>query len=207
MPESDLQVRPVYRRERDSVEAHLTIVFAVHARYASYSGASRGAHRTSRSGALNGCMPVPLFPGPRPSLIRPRCLSPEIRGARGIFPICWPGPRGHARAMNTATVKPGAPAAGNFEPHSGTDSGYQAGPERRALRRPVHDRMLTGVAAGLAEHFGLDVTIVRVAFVVLAVVGGAGIPLYLAGLLLIPEQGRDQSMAGAFIESRPSRSR
>jgi hypothetical protein len=32
-------------------------------------------------------------------------------------------------------------------------------------------------------------------------------PLYLAGLLLIPEQGRDQSIAGAFIKSRQSRSR
>jgi phage shock protein PspC (stress-responsive transcriptional regulator) len=109
--------------------------------------------------------------------------------------------------MNTAAVNPEAPATGNSGPHSCAESGYQAGPERGALRRPIHDRMLTGVAAGLAEHFGMDVTIVRIAFVVLTVVGGAGIPLYLAGLLLIPEEGRDQSIAGAFIESRRSRSR
>jgi len=66
--------------------------------------------------------------------------------------------------------------------------------------------MLTGVAVGLAEYFGADVTIVRVAFVVLTVVGGAGIPLYLAGLLLIPDAGSDHSIAGSFIESRQSRS-
>jgi len=49
--------------------------------------------------------------------------------------------------------------------------------------------------------------IVRIAFVVLTVVGGAGIPLYLAGLLLIPEEGTDVSIAGSIIESLQSRSR
>jgi hypothetical protein len=34
-----------------------------------------------------------------------------------------------------------------------------------------------------------------------------GIPLYLAGLLLIPEEGSDRSIADAFVESRQSRSR
>jgi phage shock protein PspC (stress-responsive transcriptional regulator) len=109
--------------------------------------------------------------------------------------------------MNTTTVNPEAPATGNFEPRSRTGPRYQAEPERTALRRPVHDRMLTGVADGLAGYFGVDVMIVRVAFVVLTVVGGAGIPLYLAGLLLIPEAGSDQSIAGSFIESRHSQSR
>ena len=109
--------------------------------------------------------------------------------------------------MHTTTVNPEAPATDNSEPHGRAGSGYRAEPERSALRRPLHDRMLTGVTAGLAEYFGMDVTIVRIAFVVLTVVGGAGIPLYLAGLLLIPEKGSDQSIAGAFIASRQSRSR
>ena len=81
------------------------------------------------------------------------------------------------------------------------------GPERTALRRPYQDRMLAGVAAGLARYFGVDVTIVRIAFVVLTVAGGAGIPLYLAGLLLIPDEGSDQSIAASVIESLQSRSR
>ena len=109
--------------------------------------------------------------------------------------------------MSTTTVNPEAPTTDIFEPHSHTEPRYQAEPERTALCRPIHDRMLTGVAAGLAEYFGVDVTIVRVAFVVLTVVGGAGIPLYLAGLLLIPEEGSDQSIAGSIIESLQSRSR
>jgi len=49
--------------------------------------------------------------------------------------------------------------------------------------------------------------IVRIAFVVLTIFSGAGMPLYLAGLLLIPEEGRDQSIAGVFIGSRQPRSR
>jgi phage shock protein PspC (stress-responsive transcriptional regulator) len=110
--------------------------------------------------------------------------------------MCWARSRNHASAMNTTTVNPEAPTTGHFGPHSRTGPGYQAEPERTALRRPIHDRMLTGVATGLAEYFGVDVMIVRVAFVVLTVVGGAGIPLYLAGLLLIPEEGSDRSIAG-----------
>lgn len=93
--------------------------------------------------------------------------------------------------------------------------GLEAGdgpPEHQLGDGPVGEQpgsacLQAGGQRGLAEYFGLDVTIVRIAFVVLAVVGGVGIPLYLAGLLLIPEQGTDQSIAGAFIEPRQSRSR
>jgi phage shock protein PspC (stress-responsive transcriptional regulator) len=65
--------------------------------------------------------------------------------------------------------------------------------------------MVAGVAAGIARYLGADVTIVRIVFVVLAFVGGAGLPLYLAGWLLMPEEGSDQSIAGEFIRSRQSR--
>ena len=79
--------------------------------------------------------------------------------------------------------------------------------DRAALRRPYVGRMLAGVAEGLARYFDVDTTLVRIAFVVLTVAGGAGIPLYLAGLLLIPGEGSDQSIVGALIESLQSRSR
>jgi len=41
------------------------------------------------------------------------------------------------------------------------------------LTRPVNDRMVAGVAAGLARYLGADVTIIRIVLVVLAFVGGA----------------------------------
>lgn len=64
---------------------------------------------------------------------------------------------------------------------------------------------MAGVAAGLARYLGVDQMIVRIAFVVLTVFSGAGIPLYRAGLLLIPEEGSEQSIAGSLIESLRSR--
>ncbi len=66
--------------------------------------------------------------------------------------------------------------------------------------------MLAGVAAGIANYLGADVTAVRIILAVLAVVGGAGVPIYLAGWLLIPEEGSEQSIAGRFFQSRQVRS-
>lgn len=60
--------------------------------------------------------------------------------------------------------------------------------------------MLFGVAEGIAEHFDLDHTVVRLGFVALALAGGIGVPLYVAALLLIPEEGSDRSLANAFVD-------
>jgi phage shock protein PspC (stress-responsive transcriptional regulator) len=84
-------------------------------------------------------------------------------------------------------------------------SASQSHSQAQPLTRPTEDRMVAGVAAGIARYLGADVTIVRIVFVVLAFVGGAGLPLYLAGWLLMPEEGSDQSIAGDFIRSRQSR--
>lgn len=67
--------------------------------------------------------------------------------------------------------------------------------------------MLGGVASGIARYLSVDVTVVRIVFAVLAIMGGAGIPLYLAGWLLIPEEGAEQSIASELIQSLSSRSR
>jgi len=77
----------------------------------------------------------------------------------------------------------------------------------RPLERPLDDRMLAGVASGIARYLNADVTIVRIVFAVLTIVGGAGIPLYIAGWLLIPDEGSEQSIASHFVESRRDRSR
>jgi len=70
---------------------------------------------------------------------------------------------------------------------------------RLPLRRPYQGRMLTGVSAGLADYLGVDATLVRIAFVILVLFGGAGIPLYLAGLLLIPDEGSDKSLVASLL--------
>ena len=65
--------------------------------------------------------------------------------------------------------------------------------------------MLGGVAAGLADYFDIDPTIVRVGFVALAFLGGLAVPLYLAGWLLIPDEDSDQSIAEELLGRGPSR--
>jgi phage shock protein PspC (stress-responsive transcriptional regulator) len=75
-----------------------------------------------------------------------------------------------------------------------------------SLSRPFQDRMLAGVAAGIARYLGVDVTVVRIILAVLTVAGGAGVPVYLAGWLLIPDEGAAQSIASEFIQSLSARS-
>jgi phage shock protein PspC (stress-responsive transcriptional regulator) len=90
--------------------------------------------------------------------------------------------------------------------HTTTNSGASDQSRPQPLCRPAGDRMLAGVAAGLADFLGVDVLIVRIVLAVLAVVGGAGVPIYLAGWLLIPEEGSEQSIASELIQSLHARS-
>jgi phage shock protein PspC (stress-responsive transcriptional regulator) len=121
------------------------------------------------------------------------------------------GPLAHAEAMTTNTMNSdtmntdAANSASSTTTEPVPDS--RPVPERPMLRRSYTDRMLGGVAGGLGHYFGVDPVIVRIAFAIATLVGGAGIPLYLAGLLLIPEEGSSQSIAGSFIESLQSRPR
>ena len=56
------------------------------------------------------------------------------------------------------------------------------------LYRSTVDKMLGGVAGGLAEYFDIDPTIVRVLFVVLTLVGGGGILAYIILWIVVPEK-------------------
>lgn len=73
------------------------------------------------------------------------------------------------------------------------------------LRRPVQGRMIAGVAAAVADYLDLEPNLVRIAAVVLALMGGFAVPLYLAAWLLIPEEGSDLSIAQEMMEARRAR--
>jgi phage shock protein PspC (stress-responsive transcriptional regulator) len=60
------------------------------------------------------------------------------------------------------------------------------------LERRRTERMLGGVASGLADHFGLDPVLFRLGFMVLALFGGSGVLLYVLGWLFLPEEGADE---------------
>lgn len=55
-------------------------------------------------------------------------------------------------------------------------------------RRAVRDRKIAGVAAGIGHRYGIDPTLVRVAFAVLTFYGGAGVLLYLLGWVLLAKE-------------------
>ena len=80
-------------------------------------------------------------------------------------------------------------------------------PGARQLRRSANDKMLGGVAGGIARYLGADVTLVRVIIAALALLNGVGVALYVAAWLLIPEDGSDQPVAAAWIAGWRDRSR
>jgi len=70
------------------------------------------------------------------------------------------------------------------------------------LRRSITDRKVAGVAGGLGRHLDIDPTLLRVAFVVLAFFGGAGLLLYGAAWLLVPEDGQEEGAIAASPSTR-----
>jgi phage shock protein PspC (stress-responsive transcriptional regulator) len=111
--------------------------------------------------------------------------------------------------MNDFTAS--AESVNDTESVSDTESANDSGPRPQApagavgarppLRRAYHGRMLCGVAAGIADYIGVDRTIIRVAFAVLTLAGGVGIPAYVACLFLIPEEGTDVCLASSLLDS------
>jgi len=54
------------------------------------------------------------------------------------------------------------------------------------LVRSESDRLIAGVCGGLGQHFGIDPSVVRIVFVLLAVFGGSGLLIYLVLWLILP---------------------
>ncbi len=61
------------------------------------------------------------------------------------------------------------------------------------LRRSTSDRYVAGVAGGLGRHFDIDPTVIRVTLAVLTFFGGAGVLVYGAVWLFVPEDGSDRA--------------
>jgi len=59
----------------------------------------------------------------------------------------------------------------------------------RRLERSRTNRVIAGVCGGLGEYLDIDATFVRVAMVVLTLVGGVGILVYIVLLVLMPLPG------------------
>jgi signal transduction histidine kinase/phage shock protein PspC (stress-responsive transcriptional regulator) len=76
-------------------------------------------------------------------------------------------------------------------------------PPQARLDRRASGRLLAGVCRGLADHLGLEVVVVRLAFVLLFVAGGTGVAAYLAFWVLVPTRDepagrRDWTQVAAY---------
>ena len=98
-------------------------------------------------------------------------------------------------------VEPGAEAG----EHTGTvDDGVT---ERPPLQRSTTDRVIAGVAGGLGAYFRIDPVLVRIGFIVLTFLGGAGPFLYLIGWLAIPREENRSVVGAALAGDSPHRFR
>ncbi|MGJ3238264.1 MAG: PspC domain-containing protein [Anaerolineae bacterium] len=59
---------------------------------------------------------------------------------------------------------------------------------QKRLYRSEDNEMVAGVAAGLADYFDVDVTLIRLAFVLFTLLGGPGLLVYIAMWFVVPEQ-------------------
>ena len=82
---------------------------------------------------------------------------------------------------------------------------HEQGETRRRLERVDPGRFHGGVCAGLADYTGADLALIRLGAIALVILGGAGITLYLAAWVLIPERGADRSIAERVWAARHRR--
>jgi len=75
----------------------------------------------------------------------------------------------------------------------------------KRLERSRSDRMVAGVCGGLARYFDIHPAFYRVGFVVLTLLGGAGIVIYAAAALVMPDEGKEDSIATAALRTRRDR--
>ncbi len=58
----------------------------------------------------------------------------------------------------------------------------------KRLYKSNSDKMIDGVCAGIAAYFGIDPTIVRLAWAAFAILGGSGVLAYIIAMIVIPRE-------------------
>jgi phage shock protein PspC (stress-responsive transcriptional regulator) len=138
-----------------------------------------------------GAEPGPEAPGGEVPGAEPEAEAAGGEAADAEVPGAEPGPEAPTaegpqapagdeptREAPTEPLGAGAGAAGAGAP----------GAEPRRLYRSRSDRVIAGVCGGLARYFRIDPVIVRVVAVALVFLGGAGVLLYLAAVLMVPDE-------------------
>jgi phage shock protein PspC (stress-responsive transcriptional regulator)/predicted membrane protein len=72
----------------------------------------------------------------------------------------------------------------------------------KRLERSSDAKILAGVAGGLGRYFDLAPAVFRLGFVVLTLLGGAGVLVYIAAVLVMPKEGEEFSIAEDILRKR-----
>jgi len=72
----------------------------------------------------------------------------------------------------------------------------------KRLERSSSEKVFAGVCGGLGRYFDLAPAIFRLGFVVLTLLGGAGLLVYIAAVLVMPKEGEDSSLAEDVLKKR-----
>jgi phage shock protein PspC (stress-responsive transcriptional regulator) len=75
----------------------------------------------------------------------------------------------------------------------------------KELHRSRDERVLAGVAGGLGRYFDISPTFFRIGFAILTLLGGAGILLYVAAWLVIPDEGESDSIVSEALRRHRDR--
>jgi phage shock protein C len=92
----------------------------------------------------------------------------------------------------------------NFCCHCGTALFTPASSRRKKLERSRTDRKIAGVCGGFAEYFEMDVTLVRIIWLMLALFGGWGILGYFTAWIVMPEQPQTSPSPAASAVPQPA---
>ena len=58
----------------------------------------------------------------------------------------------------------------------------------KKLYKRQGDRKLCGVCGGLGEFFGIDASLIRLAWIVFSLLGGSGVLAYIIAAIVIPDE-------------------
>lgn len=131
-----------------------------------------------------------IGPAPRPGA--PSTASPGNEARGSSVDHAWNGGGLHARRRY------GVGPAWDRHPGRGPRRLHGRGPWRRSQ----DDRIFAGVAGGVGRRFGIDATVVRIGFVIATLAGGWGLTLYVVAWLLMPLDGRDESIGSRVVRDR-----
>lgn len=76
------------------------------------------------------------------------------------------------------------------------DAPPRAEQSRRRLVRSVRDKRIAGVCAGFADYLGVDVTVVRILWLLVVLFGGTGLIAYIVAWIVMPRE--DEPAAAAW---------